>query len=59
MNRMDDVLYKWLYDHWRTDNHAKYQHYFEPWVNNITNSQIEWFKWQMDHELRKANWIKK
>lgn len=56
---MTQELYEWLQRHWKYDNHKKYQQYFEPWVQNLTPGQIEWFKWQKDHEERKANWVKK
>ena len=43
---MSDELYIWLKERWKMDNHAKYQHYFELWVKNITPSQIEGFSKQ-------------
>jgi hypothetical protein len=39
-------LYEWLKERWRRDNHPKYQHYFEQWVSNITESQISGFNRQ-------------
>ena len=38
---MTRELYEWLKDRWRKDNHTKYLHYFDEWVENITESQIE------------------
>lgn len=46
---MDNELYEWLHERWHRDNIPKYQHYFEPWVSNITDSQIEYFRKQMEN----------
>ena len=40
-------LKEWLRTQWKYSNHAKYQHYFEEWLSNITPSQIEGFEKQM------------
>ena len=45
---MNDELYKYLEKSWRYGNHKKYQKYFKEWVNNITESQIEYFLIQMN-----------
>lgn len=45
-----EELIEWLRYHWRRDNHAKYQKYFNMWLSNITNSQIEYFTKQMFNE---------
>lgn len=43
---MEQILYAWLEERWKYDNHPKYQHYFKQWVSNITKSQIEGFSKQ-------------
>lgn len=40
---MNKELYNWLKYEWLISNHTKYQKYFEEWVKNLTNSQIEGF----------------
>ena len=39
----------WLQERWRRDNHAKYQHYFEPWFSCLTDSQLYYFGEQKRH----------
>lgn len=41
-----DELQIWLRERWRRDNIPKYQHYFEPWFANLTESQMEYFAQQ-------------
>jgi len=36
-------LYNYLEKEWRINNHSKYQHYFQLWVENLTDNQIEYF----------------
>ena len=58
---MKEELKIWLRERWRRDNHAKYQHYFEPWFENLTESQIEYFNMQKMHIENGSltNWIVK
>ena len=58
---MNEELKMWLHERWRIDNHAKYQQYFEPWYNNLTESQIYYFKEQKRHIENGSltNWIVK
>lgn len=44
---MEDKLYEWLKLRWKYDNLPKYQKYFEGWVKNLTNSQIDGFAKQL------------
>lgn len=56
MKREDNPeLYDWLQYHWKRDNHKKYQSYFDPWIENITEGQIDGFSIQMDGERRQRN----
>ncbi len=48
---MNQALYNWLELKWREDNHAKYQHYFIQWVNNITTIQINGFNKMRLHQI--------
>jgi len=48
---MTTKLYNWLEQEWRISNHAKYQHYFEEWIENITETQIKGFGKMMNTEL--------
>ena len=50
---MTETLYEWLKFRWSRDNHNKYQEYFELWITNITQSQIEGFTKQ---ESRRNVW---
>jgi hypothetical protein len=43
---MTKELYEWLRYRWNKDNHAKYRHLFEVWVQNITEGQIEGYSKQ-------------
>jgi len=47
---MNNELEEWFREHWRRDNHPKYQRYFDEWIKNILPSQIEGFKKQMFNE---------
>jgi hypothetical protein len=40
---MTKELVEWLEFRWRKDNHKKYHRYFNEWLKNITQSQIEGF----------------
>ena len=48
---MNKIIYGWLERQWRVSNHPKYQHLFEEWISNITETQIEGFTNQMNTEL--------
>lgn len=37
---MNEQLYKYLQEHWKTCNLPKYQKYFNEWVANLTPDQI-------------------
>lgn len=46
---------------WKYDNHTKYQHIFEPWFANLTQSQLIYFSRQK-HNIENGsltNWITK
>lgn len=42
-NKMTPQLYKWLHEIWVRHNHTKYRIYFEEWVGNLTEGQIQGF----------------
>ena len=44
---MTTKLKEWLRHQWRISNLSKYQHYFEIWVDNLTDDQIKGFEKQM------------
>jgi hypothetical protein len=54
-------LKEWLRTRWRYDNHAKYQRYFEPWFENLTEYQMVYFYQQMKNIENGSltNWITK
>lgn len=56
---MDNELYEWLMEQWRRCNIPKYKHIFEPWVSNLTDSQIYYFKKQKENIENGSltNWI--
>lgn len=58
---MTEELKIWLWERWRLDNHKKYYHLFEPWVENLTESQIYYFNIQKQHIENGSltNWITK
>ena len=41
---MNEKLYKYLQIEWRWNNHPRYQHYFKEWVDNLTDTQILYYK---------------
>lgn len=41
---MDKELFEWLKFRFYRDNHVKYRKYFDEWVENLTQYQIEGFK---------------
>lgn len=44
---MTTKLKEWLRYQWRTSNLPKYQHYFDGWVDGLTDDQIQGFEKQM------------
>ena len=54
---MSDELYTWLEKEFKYSNHKKYHKYFNEWVKNITNSQIDGFNRQMIGQLTKSKII--
>ena len=45
---MNNELYQYLDDRWKEMNHKKYYKYFKEWVKNITDTQIYYFKKEMN-----------
>ena len=41
---MNEILYQYLQTQWKRNNIPKYQKYFEEWVNNLTDTQIYYYK---------------
>lgn len=56
-----EELKSWFRERWRIDNHAKYQQYFEPWFENLTESQLMYFSKQKQNIENGSliNWITK
>lgn len=48
-NKIPPHLHEWLKHIWIKNNHPKYRHYFDVWVVNLTQSQIEGFS-QMEQK---------
>lgn len=44
---MTPILYEWLREMFYKDNHPKYRHLFERWIQNLTWNQILGFEKQM------------
>lgn len=46
MSKLDKncVLYTYLQERFYHSNHSKYRKYFEEWVNNLTDNQIDFFE---------------
>lgn len=51
---MENELFEWLKFRFYRDNHVKYRKYFDEWVANITESQIEGFKKCMFYDKEKV-----
>ena len=47
-------LYNWLQYHFYRDNHPKYKHLFNEWIENITQGQVDGFSKQMYNEINKT-----
>ena len=47
ITEMTPILYEWLREMFYKDNHPKYRHLFERWVQNLTWNQILGFEKQM------------
>lgn len=43
---MTEILFNWLEERFRLDNHKKYHKYFDEWVSNLTSNQITYFEKQ-------------
>lgn len=58
---MEQELKEWLRARWKRDNIAKYQHYFEAWYENLTESQKFYFAQQKKNIENGSltNWITK
>lgn len=41
---MDNILKTYLENEWRENNPPKYQHYFNEWYGNLTESQLHYYK---------------
>lgn len=54
---MTEVVYEYLRKRFYQSNHAKYRKYFEEWVINLTESQIYYFKIEMENILNNAKRI--
>ena len=48
---MNKELFSWLEKEFRIANHTKYHKYFDEWIKNISNNQIEGFNNQMIGQL--------
>ena len=48
---MSNELLLWLEKEFKYSNHKKYHKYFNEWVNNITESQVDGFNKQMIGQL--------
>lgn len=61
MYEIDSNIKEWLKDCWRRSNIPKYQHYFEPWFNNLTDAQLMHFSKQKKNIENGSltNWITK
>ena len=51
---MEDKLFEWLKFRFIRDNHKRYHKYFDEWISNITQSQIEGFKKCMFYDTEKV-----
>jgi hypothetical protein len=47
----ENQLYIWLKKRFKLDNHPKYLHYCDEWINNLTESQLEGFNKQRNTKL--------
>jgi hypothetical protein len=54
---MTEVIYEYLRRRFYQNNHAKYRKYFKEWVINLTESQIYYFKIEMENILNNAKII--
>lgn len=41
---MTKVMYEYLKQRFYRNNHAKYRKYFDEWVSNVTETQIDYFE---------------
>lgn len=51
---MEEKLFEWLKFRFIRDNHKRYHKYFDEWISNITQSQIEGFKKCMFYDTEKV-----
>lgn len=54
---MDNVLKEWLRIEFYKSNISKYKKYFDEWINNITENQIDGFEQQRIGQLTKNKCI--
>jgi len=54
---MNSVLFEWLRSEFHDSNLPKYKKYFEDWVSNITENQIEGFENQRIGQITKSKYI--
>jgi len=51
---MNSVLHEWLRNEFYNSNLSKYKKYFDEWVNNVTESQIDGFENQRIGQITKS-----
>ena len=51
---MNSELKEYLLHEWKWNNHVKYLKYFEDWIGNLTEPQIQWY--QAYKEGKKTLW---
>lgn len=51
---MDKILCSWLEKEFYRSNHKRYHKYFKEWIDNITDSQIQYFEKQRINILTDA-----
>ena len=54
---MDNILKEWLRIEFYKSNIPKYKKYFDEWINNITENQIDGFEQQRIGQLTKNKYI--
>lgn len=49
---MDNILYTYLETRFYKENHVKYHKYFQEWVQNVTPTQLHYYKIEMKHLIK-------
>ncbi len=43
MNELSKEMKSYLFQRFMRNNHSKYLHYYQEWIDNVTDTQLQYF----------------